>query len=715
MKPYGRSMLAGGLCLCFFTWMCPAGRSQTAELHVNCGAVHPALDEANRMWVPDTPFLQGGQAPQPGHQTDDYVDSLLLSDFYTPQQMLRTSRWRDGDLVYAVPLPAGEYEVTLYFSENRPGEVSSDLGGSGCAECTRLFDVEVGGHLVAGYNPADAVMPPGNDGMGFCYMATELQATCTVVDTPLHIAIRDTGTGNPPGDASINGFSISGSPAPWTAPPHVVGYLTKFDEGSGLIYRAMPDHITVISRARGVDGPWEVIQADLGGPLCNAYFDPIPGSQHEQVIYRIEDLGPRAFSSVPWYDPQEIRAAAYAIQSAATITSGSEVYFCGPVDPGMEMYEGTGGEVPVLVVPHTAGTYYSGYIDDDPGALFDHPVRYIWVDLNTGSNQVAPAVQPPRNSILSVSNWPARVWTVDAAGVPYLFDGSLAYPPAEADIEHKQEVAAPPVPPPHECKKVALVIDGGDANGWLSCAASVAKDADTTAAWLESRGFEVQRISQYWGNGHAALARDPENPCSMKDQLVDLFDDYVQSLSCPDCTGPCHEFFFFVEGHGNEDGFSLRDPSGSGDKCTFSWDLLRTQLSRFDDNVKLSVFANSCSCGALITGGGDMPMEDLHPTRPNGLTVITGGDDSSTLPSGLWFLPEDSAPQDFHEGAGQDYDQDGDTGDFFDRWYQMATESGNAAPQVFHYHYDGANHKFEQTGDFEYPTNHGDDWWCSLD
>ena len=138
-------------------------------------------------------------------------------------------------------------------------------------------------------------------------------------------------------------------------------------------------------------------------------------------------------------------------------------------------------------------------------------------------------------------------------------------------------------------------------------------------------------------------------------------------------------------------------------------------LHGFDDNVRLSVFADTCHSGSLISGTGVMPVDQLYPTRPNGITLITASDDASTVSDGSWYSPRDSATQDFHEGADLDYDQDGDAGEFFDRWYDMATEFGHSSPQVFHYHHDGAKDKFEHTGDFEYPTNHGDDWWCSLD
>ena len=63
--------------------------------------------------------------------------------------------------------------------------------------------------VVSDYNQADAAVPPGNDGNGATFKATEIVfPDIDVQDGELNIGILDHGLGNPPDNATIKGFAI---------------------------------------------------------------------------------------------------------------------------------------------------------------------------------------------------------------------------------------------------------------------------------------------------------------------------------------------------------------------------------------------------------------------------------------------------------------------------------------------------------------------------
>jgi hypothetical protein len=130
--------------------------------------------------------------------------------------MLNSERWFNGHIRYQVAVPNGWYTVLLYFSENYPPGVSPALGGTGCASCARLFDLEVEGQRVSAYNQADAALPPTGDGIGRLYTATQVKFEVQVTDGLLDIAVLDRGPGNPPENSAIKGMAILGRPNPAT-------------------------------------------------------------------------------------------------------------------------------------------------------------------------------------------------------------------------------------------------------------------------------------------------------------------------------------------------------------------------------------------------------------------------------------------------------------------------------------------------------------------
>jgi hypothetical protein len=181
-------------------------------LYVDCGATNSHLDAIGRLWESDASYLVSTgafTASFPGR----HIDDSLLGDQFLPNEMLNTERWFNTDIVYRVAAPNGTYSVIVYFSENWIDCVGPTLGGTGCSNCARLFDVQVQSQRVDAYNAADAALPPAGDGLGTLYKATQLTFVVPVTSGVITIAIIDRGDGDPPEDASIKGFTILKWPA----------------------------------------------------------------------------------------------------------------------------------------------------------------------------------------------------------------------------------------------------------------------------------------------------------------------------------------------------------------------------------------------------------------------------------------------------------------------------------------------------------------------
>jgi hypothetical protein len=186
--------------------------------YIDCGATNEYTDVLGRRWMPDAPFLATSSS---GAQLTVFtnigpITNTLTGDRYLPDAMLNSERWFNGHIRYQVAVPNGWYTVLLYFSENYPPAASPALGGTGCATCARLFDLEVEGQRVSAYNQADAARPPNGDGLGVLYTATQVPFTVEVTDGLLDIAVLDRGPGNPPENAAIKGIAILGRPNPAT-------------------------------------------------------------------------------------------------------------------------------------------------------------------------------------------------------------------------------------------------------------------------------------------------------------------------------------------------------------------------------------------------------------------------------------------------------------------------------------------------------------------
>ena len=184
--------------------------------YVDCGATSEYTDTLGRRWLPDAPFLATSSSAAQFTVFAIGPVTNTLPDRYLPDAMLNSERWFNGHIRYQVAVPNGWYTVLLYFAENYPPGVSPALGGTGCASCARLFDIEVEGQRLNAYNQADAALPPNGDGFGRLYTATQVRFDVQVTDGLVDIGVLDRGLANPPENSAIKGFSILARPDPAT-------------------------------------------------------------------------------------------------------------------------------------------------------------------------------------------------------------------------------------------------------------------------------------------------------------------------------------------------------------------------------------------------------------------------------------------------------------------------------------------------------------------
>jgi hypothetical protein len=394
-------------------------------------------------------------------------------------------------------------------------------------------------------------------------------------------------------------------------------------------------------------------------------------------------------TSVP-QQPSESELAAIALLRSISVSTDAEVSFFGPVLPGTVIREaGPLGESTAdqsgqnrdslsftkrLDIPLTSGKYYVFFINDEPIFRFAHPVRYIWVNLNTMafgqvSAQWWPLIEEPGVGVALFSKEKATV----VSGVRFFFGKKSGIVSPNPNKNILEDLAAPIRGGTGDssitAKKIAVVIDGGgDADHVMS------SDADRFAnEFLSPRGFTVKRISQYSGNSHPYLPVAPAGTGDAVRTLQKLFKGYADLMKpCPD-DGTCHEFFLYIVAHGLKGDINIHSTADASkaERIVSSSEAsifpgLKQILSVFDKNcVKLIVFLDICNSGAIIPD-----LQTLCEGRPCGVTIITAAEATKETPAGEIV---DSATQDFLEDVG-DLDNDGKKGDLGDRVQWMRTE-----------------------------------------
>ena len=183
--------------------------------------------------------------------------------------------------------------------------------------------------------------------------------------------------------------------------------------------------------------------------------------------------------------------------------------------------------------------------------------------------------------------------------------------------------ALPGAPKPKTVKQ-ALVIDTGDESSWRgdagTLADNMAEDADGMTVVLKDKGYDVGRLSQYWGNSHGRFT---------KNLLKGAIEGYAETLGAGD------ELFIYISSHGDSGGFVIFDSSGSGAYSWVQYGELDAWLDKIDSDVK-TIMLDACECGGGVR----------HLSGPN-RTIITATDGKTNAAGGQGLT--DSFTEDFLE------------------------------------------------------------------
>ena len=379
--------------------------------------------------------------------------------------------------------------------------------------------------------------------------------------------------------------------------------------------------------------------------------------------------------------PSDVRAAVEMLLDSIVVDSTTEIFVSGPVPAGSEFLEFQPDTTrPRAAIPLFEGGY-AIFVNDNSGHFFSHPLRFAGVQPQNGDVLVVDAKWYPQ---LRVAGAPPEPFVESARGevrgVPVIF-GTGGGGAGTVDLSGKPADGPIPPAPQHvaaECKKVAWLLDGGEADDFwsISTASSMADNAGIVAGFLEGNGFEVSRTSQYSGN---SLPGFYSSSGSISAKIESRLQSIAAGMTCQ-CEGnpPCHEFFLYICAHGSENpnaGFSVYDPGGE-DVDYIRYSDLNTWLSFFQPCVKIIVFLDICYGGAA-----EAILSLQCAGRDCGVTLIMSCGESDSTPSG-WGTT-DSGTEDWGDGSGEDNDGDGVEGDLGDRWREMEDQNSDYNPRRF--------------------------------
>ncbi len=267
------------------------------------------IDDLGRTWKPDSSYLTSA-GTNLAVFTEEFatIDRSLLTDANVPYSVLRTERWKNGDIVYQIPVDNAPYKVFLYFMEFCGACVGPAMGGWGPPGAARIFDVEVEGDRRVAYNQSDAAVGGPSDGVGVVLKATELVFDATVVDGVLDLAIIDRGGTNPPENSAIKGLKIVRMPSELGT----LGGALHVNAGGGGVLDTLgrfwwPDNAYVATA--GTDTVNGGVAVDLSGLEDShvppqvfqrlrtrfgvfSYELPVPNGVYETRLYFSEDCKP---------------------------------------------------------------------------------------------------------------------------------------------------------------------------------------------------------------------------------------------------------------------------------------------------------------------------------------------------------------------------------------------------------------------------------------
>lgn len=255
-------------------------------------------------------------------------------------------------------------------------------------------------------------------------------------------------------------------------------------------------------------------------------------------------------------------------------------------------------------------------------------------------------------------------------GGSYLEDPDGDKPGDTLRVSHVQRSLDAP------CKKIGYLFDGGEWSDFWGkqgfSAGAMAENAGLVESFLTENGFTTTRNSQYKGNDIPAIKGG-----DIAEKLKNKIQSFASEFECP-CEGdpPCHEFFLYLCCHGGDDILSLYEPRDEN-WGYFKYQDLNTWLNVFPPCVKIIVFIDACEAGNAQVHL--LPQCDRRADC--GFTLIMTCDELHGTPSGLGST--DSGTEDWAEGAGEDYDDDGKEGDLGDRWMSLLDENADYFPLRF--------------------------------
>lgn len=279
---------------------------------------------------------------------------------------------------------------------------------------------------------------------------------------------------------------------------------------------------------------------------------------------------------------------------------------------GMPEHIGTGD---TIAIEQDAWFFW---IDDEPGARFDHPTRYVLVDRSTGELTVHDAKW-----------WPILdgqpLW-IDAAS--YWDDGNWVHGSESGrsgELAPMPEVVGGPCEPGYG---TALVINGHESgeNG----GEDMAFDAANMTTALEGLGFDVTNAGETAG-GDVDIVQAGTDA---------WFDQKAAELGAGD------NLVIYITGHGSTVTEDFVGTLGEGEAGGVYSKLLANQLAKFDPGVEIIVIVDACHSGAML--GDLVDVADLaisaasddqssYGDLDDGFLSIFGGGDSDTEDQGGEF------------------------------------------------------------------------------
>ncbi|HWB76732.1 MAG TPA: caspase family protein [Nannocystaceae bacterium] len=247
------------------------------------------------------------------------------------------------------------------------------------------------------------------------------------------------------------------------------------------------------------------------------------------------------------------------------------------------------------------------WIDDEPGARFDHPTRFVLVDRNTGELTVHDAKWWP-----VLDDAPLWVETADYWDESNWVNAS--------EVDRRGTLTLPDFVGADACQPgfgTAIVINGHEAGE--SGAEDFAFDANNMSTTLEGLGFDVTRAG--------------ENTDEPVGHVGTWLENKAKELKAGD------RLVIYITGHGSLVSEASRPTLGRGEAGGIYSGLLAQNLAKFDPGVEIIVIVDACHSESLLP--------DLNCSAD--LAISAAREDQSSysdIDEGPFWSDDDPDPED---------------------------------------------------------------------